>query len=637
MSKSIFIRQISRNTIHDEVETLEFDEGVNVITGLTNSGKTVWLKMLDFLLGDPSSVENALDNEDILGVILSEKYKSIEAIIEIDSTEYFIQRRWKEQGIKSKTIIDGKAYDSVEFSLFMLEKLHIPNLKFSKGNPYIDGNQFSLTFRTMLRHIYRQERFWNDIADQQYHSEQHAVISQFLGIAEKMFSPAYGDMINLQKEKITLESQKNTLETLLDEFGKNMTQVGETKMLFTTSDSIKEKIIILEKQVEDLIVKRNSIVFTATSNLKKEANLSQNEDVVLAKQRLDLSRDLAQLTTQISKQNDRIEKFTSLLKAIDSEIDKFKRAKEAGDIFAEIKISHCPACHQEVHKQEHEQDKCFLCHQSTNESLNNDRVGFEISQLESEKKELKELISKLSIEKQKLIIQERALKENIESINRKLEPLMQAVSALVNSQMGLLDVERGKIEEQIITFRRLENNLKTKDIITNKIEELDKKINLKKIEIANIESGNNEQPSNDLADGMMEYINQICETNPERWQQGRIDLNISEKDFKFSIGRSKWSSVGGTLRAYFLFAYHYGLLKLSSNPNYHYPGLVIIDLPFELSEAGEESKKAENYLIEPFVKLCQTSNPKPQVIIAGRSFKGLQNVKEISFDKTWHI
>jgi hypothetical protein len=636
MSKTILIRQVSRITTRDEIETLEFDEGVNIITGLSNSGKTVWLKMLDFLLGDSSSVESALDNEDISGIVLSEKYKSIHAVIEIDSIEYFIERRWKEQGLKSKTLIDGKAYDSGEFSSFLLEKLHIPNLKFSKGNPYIDGNQFSLTFRIMLRHIYRQERFWNDIADQQPYSEQHAAISQFLGVAEKLFSPAYGEMIVLQKEKLSIESQKNTLELLLDQFGKNMTQAGDSAIMFTTADSIKNKISSLEKQVTDLINKRNLVITQATQKVTKESNLAQNEDVILSKQRVSLLRELEQHTSQLSKHNDRIDKFSSLLKAVESEIEKFKRAKDAGDIFSEIKISHCPACHQEV-SLHHEHGKCFLCHQPTSESPSQDRLNFEVNQLESEKKELKELISKLNIEKQELLIKERAFKEQIESINRKLEPLMQAVSALVNPQMGLLDTERGKIEEQIATFKRLDNNLKAKDGFIKKINELDKKIGVKRLEIENVEVGSNEQASNELADGMMEYINQICESKPERWQQGRIDLNIGEKEFKFSIGRSKWSSVGGTLRAYFLFAYHYGLLKLSFKENYHYPGLLIIDFPFELSETGDESKKAENYLIEPFIKLCQDMSPKPQVIIAGRYFDGLLNVKEIEFKDTWHI
>jgi seryl-tRNA synthetase len=636
MAKNILIRQISRITTRDEIETLEFNEGVNVITGLTNSGKTVWLKMLDFLLGDSSSVENALDNEDISGIVLSEKYKSVEAVIEIDSIEYHIQRQWKEQGLKSKIKIDGKVHDSAEFSSFILEKLQIPNLKFSKGNPYVDGNQFSLTFRTMLRHIYRQERFWNDIADQQYPSEQHAVISQFLGLAEKMFSPAFGEMIDLQKEKLKVESQKNTLELLLDQFGKNMTQIGDSMIMFTTSDSIKEKISSLEKKVTELINKRNVVVVEATQTVKKESNLSQDEDVILAKQRVDFLREFEKLTNQILKHNERIDKFSSLLKSVESEIEKFKRAKDAGDIFSEIRISHCPACHQEV-SNHHAHGTCFLCHQSTTENASQDRLNFEISQLESEKKELKELVSKLGVEKEQLLTQERSLKESIDSINRKLEPIMQAVSALVNSQMGRLDVERGKIEEQIATFKRLENNLKTRDGFIKKITELDQKINIKKIEILSIESGNNEQASNELADGMMEYINQICETKPERWQQGRIDLNIGEKEFKFSIGRSKWSSVGGTLRAYFLFAYHYGLLKLSNKEGFHFPGLVILDLPFELSETGEESKKAENYLIEPFIKLCQELDPKPQIIIAGRSFEGLQNITQIDFEETWHV
>lgn len=636
MSKKILIKQLSRVTTLDEVETLEFEKGVNLITGLSNSGKTVWLKMLDFLLGDSSSVENALDNEDISGIVLSDKYKSIFSIIEIDSVEYLIERRWKEYGLKSKTLVDGKAYDSAEFSSFILEKLEIPTLRFSKGNPYIEGNQFSLTFRILLRHIYRQERFWNDLADQQPYSEQHAAISQFLGIAEKMFAPAFTEIVELQKQKLSLESQKETLHLLIDQFGRNMTEAGETYLHFATSDAIRNKIALLEKKITELISDRNVVVSNAVKQVTSESNLTENIEVILSKKRVELLSSLEKQSKLLTNHDERLEKFKSLLKAVENEIEKLKRTKDAGDVFSEIKISHCPSCHQEVTEIK-SIGTCFLCHQPVENSSNQDRLTFEIGQLESEKKELKELVSKMNDEKTTLIIQERKLKEDIDSINRKLEPLMQAVSALVNPQLGIIDAERGKIQEQIATFKRLNNNLTAKENIEKKILDIQKRIEVKKNEINSIEVDGEEQTPNDLTDGMMEYINEICLSKPERWQQGRINLNIGERDFKFSIGRSKWSSVGGTLRAYFLFAYHYGLLKLSNSIKCNYPGIVILDLPFELSETGEEIKSAENYLIEPFINLCSNHDNNLQVIIAGRHFEGLKNVNEIRFEDTWHL
>lgn len=636
MSKKIFIKQLSRVTTLDEVETLEFEIGVNLITGLSNSGKTVWLKMLDFLLGDSSSVENALDNEDISGIILSEKYKSLYAIIEIDTVEYLIERRWKEYGLKSKTLVDGKAYDSAEFSSFILEKLNIPTLRFAKGNPYIEGNQFSLTFRILLRHIYRQERFWNDLADQQPYSEQHAAISQFLGIAEKMFAPAFTEIVELQKQKLSLESQKDTLHLLIDEFGRNMTEVGETYLHFATSDAIRNKIVSLEKKVTELISDRNLVVSNAVKQVTSESNLTENIEIILSKKRVELLATLDKQSKLLINHEERLEKFKSLMKAVVNEIEKLKRTKDAGDVFSEIKISHCPSCHQEVTETK-SIGTCFLCHQPVENTSNQDRLSFEIGQLESEKKELKELVSKMSDEKTILINQERRLKEDIDSINRKLEPLMQAVSALVNPQLGIIDAERGKIQEQIATFKRLNNNLTAKENIEKQILDIQKRIELKKNEINSIEVDGEEQSPNDLTDGMMEYINEICLSKPERWQQGRINLNIGERDFKFSIGRSKWSSVGGTLRAYFLFAYHYGLLKLSNSTQCNYPGIVVLDLPFELSEVGDNIKTAENYLIEPFINLCNQPDSNLQVIIAGRYFEGLKNVNEIKFEDTWHL
>ena len=36
-----------------------------------------------------------------------------------------------------------------------------------------------LSFRTLLRHIYRQQRFWSDLADKQPEGDQHACLLHF--------------------------------------------------------------------------------------------------------------------------------------------------------------------------------------------------------------------------------------------------------------------------------------------------------------------------------------------------------------------------------------------------------------------------------------------------------------------------
>lgn len=69
--KNLIIKQLKRVTASGESEELVFTSGVNVIVGGPNAGKTVWLSMLDYLLGDKGSAEDAFGSE------LAKKYCSV--------------------------------------------------------------------------------------------------------------------------------------------------------------------------------------------------------------------------------------------------------------------------------------------------------------------------------------------------------------------------------------------------------------------------------------------------------------------------------------------------------------------------------------------------------------------------------
>lgn len=75
--------------------------------------------------------------------------------------------------------------------------------------------------------------------------------------------------------------------------------------------------------------------------------------------------------------------------------------------------------------------------------------------------------------------------------------------------------------------------------------------------------------------------------------------------------------------------YHYALLSLVADSRYNYPGLVIIDFPMQLAN-GTSIAEAENYLVAPFIELCnRVGMEKTQFIAAGRAFENLPNTHQI--------
>jgi hypothetical protein len=100
----------------------------------------------------------------------------------------------------------------------------------------------------------------------------------------------------------------------------------------------------------------------------------------------------------------------------------------------------------------------------------------------------------------------------------------------------------------------------------------------------------------------------------------------------FYVGEKKWTSLSATYKAYFLLAYHYGLLSLSNNPEFNYPGLLILDFPFIFENT---TINEYGYLIEPFEKLCTINKNELQIIATGRKFSNLEKVNHIKLEKVW--
>ncbi len=631
MSLGMHVKSLTRINTLGEEESIEFDAGVNLLVGPSNSGKTVWLMMLDFLLGAAAAVEDKLDRDDTEGNRLFDIYQELKAVIEINGVEYLVQRKWKEKGQKMKIIVDGQALDPSTFSKFILEQLAIPVLKFPKGNPYQDGSWVELTFRILFRHMYRQERFWNDLADKQPEGEQHAALCQFLGLADGLFAPTSNELIDKRKELNQLQTQKEQFQQVLDQITKRLMPAGEKGDVFVTVDTLKERINQLQEQVNSLLDQRRNTIADGLQKALTHKEQNQSIEIKLTQDRAAIVQEIETLTETQQRLQDKQHRFQYLLKTVESEHGKLSRAKTAGDLLADIKITHCPACDQSVREKKQEEHTCFLCHQPLTPQENEERVDFELHQLDNERKELSEMLGRLEHERTNDKTRIALLSDSLATIDRQLAPLKQTLSGLVQAQVSALDLQRGKVEEQIDSYKRILTTLHYRDDLSQKIDDLTTQIQSQTAQTTTIsDSLDFEQVTDDLTDGMMEYINQIVDGNFERWpfpNDSRIRLYLTERRFHFRIGRSNWASVGATIRTYFLLAYHYGLLKLSLSNEYHYPRLLIIDFPPVLADI--DLSTAENYLIKPFTQLSTSTQNQVQVIIAGRAFDGLTDVHTI--------
>lgn len=632
-NRQFHIDRVERITFDGEIETLSFAQGVNVITGVTNAGKSTWLRMIDYILGKDEKISDIFTDAD-----LAKKYARYDGYFIINGQTHKISRTPYSQGASTKIFIDDIPYNPDEFSHEIFKLLKFPNdIKFAKGNPYTT-NWVELTFRIIYRHIYRRDTHWSDIADKQPPNEQYAAQYQLFGIADKIYPQHLSDNIKDEKALSELEIKKIQYTNVLNNIANEMAPKSDVNEFSNvTEDEIIIRINLLEEDLKALENEKIQLVDSAIKNLENVKQEYKIKEIELAAQKADLLKAQDVVQDKIKKTKSSISEFSSTLISINEEINRLKRTKKTG-IIADLKITHCPACDQQLSKTHSNTDTCFLCKQDLKEESrsNSDRLDFEISQHEAEKIELEEIIAKLDDDLKVLNHSLSVQRESIGYIERSLAPFRESMYTLTQSKTSDIDEKRGKIGEQIQGYRRLLNNLKYKESLNEEIKTLDQKIkNVNIIQETITNDIDFNAIADDLAEGMQTYVNKVAAVRRDIWShKGKISITVNDTRVAFYVNNKSWDSLGKLDIDIFLLAYHYGLLTLTNKRQYLYPGLTIIDLPADLGQAQLDSY---NYIVTPFIQYCKGMADKKllQVVITGRSFENLTGVNQINLTHKW--
>ena len=331
----ISIGRLARRFSNGETEALKFQPGVNLLIGPPNTGKTKWLQMLDYLVGDPSSFESTFDEQ------LFAKYDSISAELVVGEEILLVERRWKEPGSKTKVFVDGEGLTARDFQHLLLEKLGIPLVHFPRGNPFSGQTWPELSFRMLLRHIYRQQRFWGGIADQQIEAEQHACLLQFLGLAERIYTEKYGQLVGMRLAVERLKARREQYGSTLSELAgdlltvEGLDQTVNAQVVRQAEERIDAKLRELrEHRIATLVEGRNKAV----------ANQSRGRIEALSERRAKLIVGREEQFRQAKATAERLDEMQRYRDDLENELARLHRAEDAGALFADLKITHCPAC-----------------------------------------------------------------------------------------------------------------------------------------------------------------------------------------------------------------------------------------------------------------------------------------------------
>jgi hypothetical protein len=628
MNTYLSIGRLERRLSTGGTEEIIFERGVNLLVGRPNTGKTKWLQTLDFLFGDLG--ENPFEGAEEEG--LAEKYNAAGTELVIGEECFWIERRWREPGAKAKVFVDGEGMAARDFQQFIMQKLDIPLLNFPKGNPMSGQTWPELSFRMLLRHIYRRQLFWGNIADQQPEGEQHACLLQFLGLADRLFTEEYGQLVKLKMDSEQLRARRDQYGQTLDELARGvLSEPGLSVGANVTTVRNTESRLVQE--IDALRQSRSALIASA----RDRAIPPEQQSLVVrrGKERANIVVALEEVRYKAKANAERLDEIRSYRAELADELDRMSRAMDAGAILSDLKITHCPACDQSISIVTTYPEHCFLCHQSLPdeplvEGLGAVRLQFERDRLTGEFKETDELLGVLQRDAKRLSEEIVVAEERLRMLENELAPARLAVSALVQEEISSIDMALGELNERQRHLGRISTALDLGQQLTNRIAEIEREIEPLQASVdETVRSTDFNAAAALLEDGMNTYLSTINVLRPGVWRHNPVRIDVSRYSFTMRVGARRWNyALGGTDTLYFLMAYHYGLLALSNKAGCHYPGLTVIDVPGEFS--GEAVEDKENFIVQPFIDLLNSEEyDGTQFIITGASFTGLSGVHRL--------
>ena len=204
-----FARLQRRRKVDGEYETLDLRPGVNLVYGPPNSGKSVWLRMLDYMLGDDNGIAYRFNTD------IRYKYDQIQAELCLARNEIKLRRTWSPYPDKdNRFTIDGRSsLGAKRLQRMIMTDLGIPEIPILRGNEY---KPYPVTLRVLMRHLHRQQRFWGDIADEQYPDEIRASILVLIGAIDLLFLSEQKEIIAMRRACAAAETERHGLSQAIE-------------------------------------------------------------------------------------------------------------------------------------------------------------------------------------------------------------------------------------------------------------------------------------------------------------------------------------------------------------------------------------------------------------------------------------
>lgn len=554
---------------------ISFSEGLNVIYGPSDTGKTFIVQCIDFIFGGknaPKPIPEANGYDSISLVISpwasSEKFeltRSLKGGEVMLSAEGLQPRKLSERH-------SDKNEDSI--SRFLL---HLTDLDGKRVRKNSRGETDSLSFRDLAKLIVVDEE--EVIGERSPYLSGQAVSRTKEQSVFRLLLTGIDDSSIIPIEDPKISKVRNTakievIQQLLDESSKELGQMG----LWPYESAVKQGIDDIELELERL-----------------NAELSAENDAInaLETKRRSLWEDYKRAQSQLAVSSELRTRFVLLSDQYKSDLARLEAISEAGFRLAQMPLERCPVCGAlpEHHRNDHMKDTppdelAISCEREAS------KIRGLIQDL-SETNKVNDFQIAIDTEFAKKIHKDLIAADN--TIKNELKPRFQAVAMKIRELTDKQPVflRALYLYECIMDFSKLINSLK--------------KENLQKPAKSTFTS---------LSASETEEFCKEVEAVLREWKYPDLDrVTFSEHDDDIIISGQKRASHGKGVRAITHTAFNLGLLRFCLKRSMPHPGLLVVDSPLVVYRQADPDFDPRDKDFSPDVK--------------DAFYRSLSNVKDI--------
>lgn len=575
MSSYLRLRKVEF-TGPDKSATIEFSNGVNIICGASDTGKSFVADTIDFMLGGSTLREIPQRvRYGAIGLFLATN-DGEEWLLEraISGGDFSITRLDKGDGVEKIKLRQRHAHGRIDnLSGFLLEKIQLLGKRILKSS--IQGTTVSLSFRNLARLIIVQEGeiqqpgspFWGG----QYTlktAELSTVKLLLTGVDDSaVISPSAAPEADGSKQ---IELIDELLVDLLDDVA-DQGQVEEEllEQLERLEESIKferESLIVVQRALSDRI----------TSRRKAFADRTAIED-------------------RLEEIGELVERFNLLKEHYEIDKERLTAIQESGSMFAHIDKVRCPLCGAEPHEQHMSED----CDGDVDAIVL--AAGAELDKIA---RLTVELVETVKDQKKEVIVLSESLSIKIqeyEQLNLEIQETISPHVGEVRAEFSELIEERASIHKATDLFKRIR---KLEDRKQSLIEEDGTPITNSKIAVG-------------LPAAVSHALSMQIETILRAWNfPGECHVHFDNESSDFVIDGKPRGSRGKGLRAITHAAVTLALLEYCQQHSLPHPGFIVLDSPLlayfkpegdddKLLQGTDLKERFYNYLIEHHGKASQ--------------------------------